>query len=418
MNFSKYNVTHTDGITTWIFNTLTSAFVKMENSTYETVWNEDEIELRNILLNQGILTEEDDEILIYKYKYYSHSFNKKNFHLCIAPTMKCNFSCFYCFEEGNKNLSTMNEDVEEALVRYIESNKDNQISINWFGGEPMLAIEKILSISRKLNEKKIVFSSSMVTNGSLLNKRNIEKLDILHLTHIQISLDGLTDVHDNRRCFKNGTPSFDIILSNIDNFINSTSIPLYIQVTIDKTNQTAYEDILSSFKQKYPTLLGKRIQIGCNFVQDRTGFEQSSVCYTNEEIFNKKIANIKTGEINELTPFLPGISYPCMYRHIKSFCIDPSGNMYKCLEHLGDPQYKIGNILEGKISQRKMVMATFQEDPFINTECLSCNVFPVCGGGCPVDRIKKKINHEIDCCSIYRTKLAKMLPYLYEYLYK
>ncbi len=417
MKYSQYNVIHTDGTSTWIFNTLTNAFVKIENPTYEAIWNDAEIDTRKVLLAQGILTEELNENLIYKYKYYRHAFNNQRLHLCIAPVMICNFSCFYCFEEGNKNLPIMADDVEEAIIQYIENNKENQLSINWFGGEPLLGFDRIVSIANKLNEKKIKFSSSMVTNGSLLTKDKIEKLNLLHLSHIQISLDGLADIHDKRRYFKSGAPSFEVILSNIDNLLKMTSIPLHIQVTIDKTNNTAFDDILILFKRKYPNLTDNRIKIGCNFVQDRTGFEQNSVCYTNDDIFKQKVENLKLGKRNDLTPFLPNLAQPCMYRCLKTFCIDPSGDMYKCLEHLGNPNYKIGNVLEKKISQRKIVMTTFQEDPFEDNECLACKVFPVCGGGCPIDRIKKGKGEDVDCCSIYKTKLAEMLPYLYEYRY-
>lgn len=417
MKFSKYNVVKNDGISTWIFNTLTKAFVKLPAEIYNKIEEEDASGLRKELLKQGIFTDDADEISLYKYKYYAHAFNPRIFHLCIAPTMQCNFSCFYCFEEGNKNLPTMSDEVENALIRYIEKNKEDQVSINWFGGEPLLAFDRIVSISEKLNQKNIRYVSSLVTNGSLLTKSKIARLDRLHLTHIQISLDGLAPVHDGRRCFKNGRPSFDLILSNIDSFIRNSSIPLHIQVAIDKTNSSAFHELLHLFNQSYPELVNKRIRIGCNFVQNRTEFDRCGVCFTLDDIFAKQVESLKNGEKNDLTPTLPDLSLPCMYRCKKSFAIDPAGDMYKCLEYLGDPRFKVGNLLEGKISPKKLAQATFSESPFENDACTDCPVFPVCGGGCPIDRIKERNAPDKTYCSIHKTKLADMLPLLYAYAY-
>lgn len=417
MKFSKYNVIKNDGISTWIFNSLTKAFVKLPTDTYNRIEEENASDLRKELLKQGILTDEADEISVYKYKYYTHAFNPRIFHLCVAPTMQCNFSCFYCFEEGNKNLPTMSDEVENALIRYIENNNKDQVSINWFGGEPLLAFDRILSISEKLNQKNIDYVSSLVTNGSLLTESKIARLDLLHLTHIQISLDGLAPVHNQRRCFKNGTPSFDLIRSNIDALIRNTTIPLHIQVAIDKTNSSAYHEMLQLFSQNYPKLVNKRIRIGCNFVQNRTDFDKNGVCFTSDDIFAKQIESLKKGEKNDLCPALPDLSFPCMYRCKNSFAIDPAGDMYKCLEYLGDPQFKVGNLLEGKIFLKKIAQATFSESPFENDACMECPVLPICGGGCPIDRIKYRNHPDKAYCSIHKTKLADMLPVLHAHSY-
>lgn len=417
MKLSKYNIIKSDGISTWIFNTFTKAFVKLPAVAYQKIGEEETSDLKKELFKQGILTDESDEISPYKYKYYAHAFDSRLFHLCIAPTMKCNFSCFYCFEEGNKNLPAMSDEVENALVRYIEKNKENRISINWFGGEPLLAFDKIVSICDKLNHKNIDYVSSLVTNGSLLTKSKIARLDLLHLSHIQISLDGPAPIHNRRRCFKNGTPSFDTILSNIDHFIHTTSIPLHIQVAIDKTNASAYHEMLRLFNQNYPGLVDKRIRIGCNFVQDRTTFDKRGVCFTNDDIFDKQVESLKNGEKNDLTPSLPDLSLPCMYRCKNSFAIDPAGDIYKCLEYLGDPQFKVGNLLEGKISYKKVAQATFAESPFEDDACLNCPVLPICGGGCPIDRIKHQNDLNNNYCSIHKTKLADLLPIFYTYSY-
>ncbi|MCC8095335.1 MAG: SPASM domain-containing protein [Tannerellaceae bacterium] len=63
-----------------------------------------------------------------------------------------------------------------------------------------------------------------------------------------------------------------------------------------------------------------------------------------------------------------------------------------------------------------MARSIFIADPFDDQECLACNVFPICGGGCPIDRQKKKEGIKIDHCSAYKTMLADMLPIYYKCL--
>lgn len=103
-----------------------------------------------------------------------------------------------------------------------------------------------------------------------------------------------------------------------------------------------------------------------------------------EEFDNFSEWNIPVGLL------LPKVMPNCMYRNPSSFAIDPSGDMFKYLEYLGNSQYKVGNIREKKLSLSKVARSIFIADPFDNQECLACNIFPICGGGCPIDRQKKK----------------------------
>ena len=124
IKLSKYNVIKSIENDTWIFNCLTSGFVKV-NTNY---WNELITRLKNstvsksdsvlTLIKAGILIETDkDELSLYKFLYYSEIFQNFGLSLSIAPTMRCNFNCFYCFEDGNKNSGIMNEKVENNLIK-------------------------------------------------------------------------------------------------------------------------------------------------------------------------------------------------------------------------------------------------------------------------------------------------------------
>lgn len=420
---SRYNVTKTIGEDTWVLNTLTSAFVKLSTEEWRKIVNGEENEdtaaqLKAMGFKVG---SHEDEIRAYKYRCYSSAFAQKSLNLSIAPTMKCNFACAYCFEGGNKTMPTMGDEVAAKLVKFIEKNGKDATAINWFGGEPLLAFDRIVELTEALEEKEVNFTASMVTNGSCLTPDKLERMKALHLRNVQVSMDGTAKHHDKRRFFKGGRPSFEIVRNNIDHFLEETDLRMTIQVTVDRNNTTAYEELLEEFGQRYSTYIEqKRLQIGCNPVQNRTGFDdKTGSCFSQDEIAGEKIACLENGVANDKTPGLPQLSLPCMYRSAGQYAIDPEGNIYRCLEHLGDKSKSVGNVVTGRMSLNALARTTFENDPFDDSRCLECSVFPVCGGGCPIDRQKALNSGNADtCCSLYKKHLPNFLPALYNRYFK
>lgn len=423
MKLAKYYIENKTGNNTFLYNTLTSSFIKVDSEYWEhikTILSNDVTPDNKLLFEGGFLIDDDiDELQKYKYLYYSKSFNGLSLKLYIAPTMKCNFGCRYCFEGENKKHGLMDKSIEENLIKFIkvQIKKYKRVNIVWFGGEPLMGYTRMLSISRHLKQENIEYSSSMITNGSLLTQNVIANLDDLNLTFIQISMDGVAKDHDRRRTFKNGHPSFELIMNNLSNLLSQTEIPVVIQVTMDHDNPDAYDDIVEYAKTNYGKYLeSKRLQIGLNYVQNRTGFDKTSTCYSDADILRHEISELKSSKNDDVV--LPGISLPCMFRNDSYFAIDPNGDILKCIEHLGCTDNKIGSVATGKMSLSKLAATTFAEDPFLDEECINCAVFPICGGGCPIDRIKARSDVEKNYCSMYKENLSTLLPLLYEHKYK
>lgn len=364
----------------------------------------------------GIIFENSaDQILPYKYRFYKLAFEAKEPFLYIAPTMRCNFGCFYCFEEGNKQQGLMSEETALKIIQFLKSHNKKSVNIVWFGGEPMLGFNRIVYICRHLKEEGIAYTSSMITNGSLFTEQNTKDLSILNLKFIQFSMDGVGATHDKRRCFIGGKPSFSIIIENLKRILETTEIPVVIQITMDHQNPNAYEEMSKFCSSRFPQYIDNgRLQIGFNNVQNRTGFDINGTCFTTEELVSEEIVRMRSQDKYMLK--IPSLSNPCMYRASWYLAIDPHGNLYKCIEQLGNTSERIGSLNEDFISKHRMAMSAFQEDPFSDEECLNCPVFPICGGGCPLDRIKKANGETRDVCSKYKDGLRKMLPVIYEKL--
>lgn len=416
MKTSQFNVVKTIGEETWVYNTLVSSFIKLSTTQWNSLLQQNDKEFISVLLQQGILVDESiNEISKYKYFYYSKIFNKELLNVTIAPTMRCNFSCPYCFEGDNKNFSQMSEEIENQIVQFlIKQSEKKNIQICWFGGEPLLAFDKILSISNKLNENNISYSANIITNGSLLKEEFITKLSTLHLTHIQISLDGVGEEHDRNRHYKNGRSSFDDICQNIEKLLELTDIKLYLQVGVDNSKPNSYRNVYYYIKERFPkALASKQIEVGANVIKNRSDFDTKNNCFSKKQLFEKDLRELKDPIYEKFSPGLPLLSSPCMYRLPHTLAIDSKGYIYHCLEHMGQPTLSIGNITTGKLSSMQLANMAFAADPFLDEKCQRCNVLPICGGGCPLDRLKEQGKDTNSYCSYYKEYLADLLPYMY-----
>lgn len=420
MEISKFNVIHLDSEKALILNTLTSAMVKLSPEEWNIIecgeFNNVPNEIIAQLKSMGIISDYyEDQITSYKYKFYKAVFEEKRPFLYIAPTMRCNFECFYCFEQGNKQQGLMSEDTALRIIQFLKGHNKQNISIVWFGGEPMLGFDRIVYICSQLKKEGIAYTSSMITNGSLFTETNINELSNLNLKFIQFSMDGVYNTHDKRRCFIGGKPSFSIVINNLKRILDTTEVPIVIQITMDHQNPNAYEEMMEFCSDNFSQYLENgRLQIGFNNVQNRTGFDIAGNCFTCEELVSADISRIRNQDKSMLR--IPGLSNPCMFRTSWYYAIDPQGNLYKCIEQLGNPSERVGSLKDDVIDRYRIAMSAFQEDPFSDSQCLDCSVFPICGGGCPLDRIKKARGESREICSKYKEGLGKMLPHIYEKL--
>lgn len=342
-----------------------------------------------------------------------HAFNTEYLDVVIAPTLDCNFGCYYCFEGPNKFSKYMDRDIEDATISYIKK-RNTKTHISWFGGEPLLGFRNILSIFEKLKQNNIEYTSSIITNGCLLSPNKVRILEDMHFKRIQISMDVVFNTHDQRRCFKKGKDSFDIIVKNIDNILDSTSINLVVQITADKDNISAYQDALSYFSNKFPLYIGKQLNVGYNLVKDKTDFDNKQIClnHDEEQKYREQIDDLHLKYKETRYPFSK--SMPCLYKSENSSVIDTECYIYKCLEQIGDKEKAIGNLLNNKVSLSLISNCFYEDYPFDDNECLNCNIFPIYGGGCSLDRLKdKNIGFKKNSCSFYKSRIEEMLSYLY-----
>ena len=145
-------------------------------------------------------------------------------NVILQVTQNCNLRCEYCVYSGSyiNRVHTNKRMSFETAVKTIDflaahSLNCNEVSIGFYGGEPLLEIElikKAVSYAKEVfGEKKVNFN--MTTNATLLNM-DIADFLVQNDFNITISLDGPRNIHNKNRIFANSNKgTFDLIMENI-----------------------------------------------------------------------------------------------------------------------------------------------------------------------------------------------------------
>jgi uncharacterized protein len=137
----------------------------------------------------------------------------------ILPTEKCNFRCTYCYEDFA--IGKMSAATQRAVELLIERRvpKLEQLSLSWFGGEPLVAKDVVLRISRfadRLCEQHgVAFHGGLTTNAYLLDQALAKELLECKQNFFQITVDGWEDAHDEVRRLGSGHGTFSRIWTNL-----------------------------------------------------------------------------------------------------------------------------------------------------------------------------------------------------------
>ena len=361
-------------------------------------------ELGRVLLDEKTMTLENTPSTLY---------------LTIAPGLGCNYKCEYCFENKRVSHKKMTLEVQDEICNYIKNVINNnkyikKISITWFGGEPLIYIDIIHNLSKRVidlcDNAGIKYYSGMITNGRYLTPATVEKLKECRLGHIQLSVDGMMD---NYIKIKKAKPS-DFI-KTIENIKQAAEIlPIAIRINIFDSIEDAIE--LTDYLLLDNNLDGKiKIYIAHTREYDKkltTRQEQSSHALFLDNEFKYMSLFGKGGRYSKDSfeyrePRRRGTS--CLSVCKSNLCIGPEGELYQCEHHYGIPQKHIGNITKG----------LYYNDAFSEyikfkhySKCLKCNFFPVCLGGCIDDFVNKR---NMIHCDKYRSRLIDLIMYKYEH---
>ncbi|MBR6707924.1 MAG: radical SAM protein [Clostridia bacterium] len=426
--WSRYNILFQSRSHGWLlFNTVSCAFLSVPDDQVlllEGIRKDPEgfdysscpllyIQLRSM----GVLTEQKKDESYYaiaKMRSLTQLYGDGTLSLTVAVTRACNFDCSYCFE-GNRTGSPMCQEAEDRLIRFIAAHKARQLYITWYGGEPLLAFDRILSIDKRIRETGKPIFASMITNGYLLTEEKIQKLNGLGIGYLQITLDGGKETHDSRRYLKNGGGSYDVILRNIENLMASDfKGVLHIRVNVDGRNDDEFADVYRYFSSRYPAEFGGRIRVYPGFVK---GDGPESGCFFDSAQRGAFLARMyRTHGIIPLSIFPTHATQSCTMTHRNSFVVGPDGELYKCWDDVGISERVVGTLeLKNDWDMAQIADGMVTSSYLESSECRDCLYFPVCDGGCPRVRQKNlRDGRQESTCTYFKENMEELLELWYE----
>jgi len=357
-------------------------YLIIDNSSNLLMLKEINPNLFSALFKLGVIIDseinEKNKIIL---KHREQVYNNPLYRLTILPTMDCNFKCWYCYEEHSND--SMSKKMQNNILKYIKQNLiEKQIkllSLDWFGGEPLLVFEDILyplslKIKNLCKKNNINFINGITTNGSLIKSEMITKMNEINLNSFQITLDGHEKDHNQVKKSKisKGNEYQNILKIIFDLCDNIFDLKLLIRINYSPKNiielNKIIEDIPISYRNKFSI-----------------AFQQ--VWQTQDNPLDNEIQTIikdfiESGFIVD-KPNIDNSFYKCYADVTNQVVISPNGKIFKCTardfaNNQADGQMNNDGSIEWYSSYYDRQSKTTIE----YEKCIDCNLLPACWGPC------------------------------------
>ena len=321
-------------------------------------------------------------------------------YFIIDLTKKCNFHCIYCFRDfQNETIITWEKlkDILEYILNYCRANGLRKIGLQVWGGEPLLAFDRIEYVVKFFSDTELQVTIDIETNGSLVTEEIARKLYHMGI-QVGVSIDGTPQLQNMQRPFVTGKWSATSVESGIQNLQKYYGKKIGGITVITKYNYKYIKEMLDYYI--YHLHLSS---MKFNLVRDNHHAKEQNLALTKEETewffqellsylqayhnlgvnFSEGNIEIRANNLLHRSNYSCCISHGCQGgKHIISF--DRDGNIFPC-EMMDFPEEKIGSIYDKEVLDIQIEKAIKENKFFKKKQEEKCNHCPwwyYCQGGC------------------------------------
>ena len=318
-------------------------------------------------------------------------------------TRRCNLKCKHCYEDAGKNDFELNTKDAKRVIDIL--SRAGVVILAFSGGEPLIR-EDIYELINYASKKGIY--TAIATNGTLLTKKNVERLKNAGLGFVQISLDGLKEFHEEFRGVKG---IYEKILEGIKNCVEA-GLFTEIATTVTKMNLNQIPKIIEladKLKVNW-VMLYNFVPVGRGKAILEVDLEpeerEELLRYAFEETNKRKNIEILStapqyarvalqcvgegiipthfynpnlkGRLKSLAEFIGGCGAGRFY-----LALEPNGDIYPCVFFPRSNKYRIGNILEDDFESlwiNNDILKELRNKDILKGSCGTCNYRYYCGG--------------------------------------
>lgn len=339
-------------------------------------------------------------------------------YFMIDFTKKCNFNCIYCFRDFSQTHSITDDCLYDILIfinEYCEKENITKISIQFWGGEPLFALEQIKKTVEFFNDTSLDVHYDLETNASLVNHNTAQELKDLNIS-VGVSIDGTAELHNKQRNLVSGKASFDLVKNGIVNLQKFYGEDISGITVVTKYNHQHIKEILDYYIYEL-----KLKTMKFNIVRDNPYAVEENLVLSEKEIasFTKTLIEYIMAYQNMGVNFTEGNIglrlQNLLYRSGVSCCIsngckggknivsfNQNGDIFPC-EMTDFPDEKIGSIysdipLDEQIKGNMKTSCFFNEKK--SKQCNSCAWWYYCGGGCSSRNhyLGESSIDKVECC--------------------
>ena len=414
MKFSLYDFVCKTDEGYCIFNTFRTKYIKInkedEIKHFEELINSEVLpaddEMVKILYKEGFLVDSDfDEYALAKERIRRISASHSDcLEFLVYTTEQCNFRCIYCPQEHLDNhLSDEKwESIYKFVKRNIEEEGKKRVHIAFFGGEPLLKANKIISFLGKMkelnNKHNIEMMFHATTNGYLLTPNVYDQIASFDLPFsFQITLDGFAESHNKTRVRVDGEGTWEKIVENLK-YINTKEDKL--SVTLRTNVGPENKDSMDGFyKWASETFNNKKFKFHIEEVAKYSDRVSDDVCCnaTFEELEQIRLQAADTGKGDEARCFQI-LGGACPHSISRFFAVAVNGTVYRCdNNHLYDESYDMPIGYFDDDGNMEYTVDVDELETYEIDKCATCKVYPICAArACPAQKMRDPVNRP-DC---------------------
>ena len=337
----------------------------------------------------------------------------------VLTTLQCNFACDYCIQgdhgDYNKNAAKMTLEMAARVAGWVEGRMDaiapSRFVLTFFGGEPLLNMPVLYYLAERLHaasrDRGIEMLINIITNGLLLSREMVERLNPLGLNGIKITLDGDRDAHNKARPLRGGQGTFDRIIANTRAVADLTRIAVGGNFEVDTADSyPALLDFLAAqdfaprlsrvtfkpvIKQSAAvpkgiiplTVVGAESKPLNGACMSSAGTGVSRAC-DSCDLADDKMAFLRDETKKRGFATADGVHMgPCEIHKGHAYTVGTDGSLFACPGFAGEALQSTGHIDGREEQYRTQALRNFEKLASWE-QCHDCAFIPVCAGGCTV----------------------------------
>ncbi|MBN2339834.1 MAG: radical SAM protein [Deltaproteobacteria bacterium] len=318
--------------------------------------------------------------------------------LFFVPTYACNFGCEYCYQyEYTPSKIETTTSVVDAFFAYVEKEfAGKRKYCTLFGGEPLLpsdAHQRVIAYFLTEADKRNL-ETAIVTNGYHLSAY-LPVLQNARIREIQVTLDGMRDIHNRRRPLKNGSGTFDEIVAGIDQLLEA-NISVNLRMVVDRSNINDLPKLAQFAIDKGWTSSSLfKTQLGRNY-------ELHSCQKNSEALYSRVQMYADLADLIDTYPHILQFHKPS-FHFVKAlhengelpaalfdscpgckteWAFDYQGKIFSCTATVGKADEQLGTFYPTVSKQEETILEWQDRDILAIDKCRECHLALVCGGGC------------------------------------